>query len=305
MDGGQVPYAERVFHASDDLPIFYRDYGEAKGPLTPVLCLPGLTRNSRDFRKLADRLAPTRRVLSVDYRGRGRSGRDPDWRNYRPQVYVNDILDLLAVTQVPRAVVIGTSLGGLLAMALGAARPTALAGVVLNDVGPEIDQSGMARIAGYVGVEKIVPDLAAGAALLKAQFLPAFPDLDDQGWLDYADGTFAQDASGFYRFDYDLKLGDALKLQAKLAASEPADLWSLFRSLRPIPTLLIHGRLSDILSTATVERMRAEKPDLLYLEVGNRGHVPLLNESVCVRAIDDFLARCDFLAAETSGDGSA
>src|SRR5262249_34199486 len=135
----------------DGLRLYFRDYGDPASERTPVLCLTGLTRNSADFHEVALRVAGERRVLAPDYRGRGRSAYDPDWRNYEPRIYVNDAAHLLAATGVERAVVIGTSLGGLLAMGLSVLRPTMVAGIVLNDIGPGLVGSGLARIMDYVG----------------------------------------------------------------------------------------------------------------------------------------------------------
>lgn len=283
-------FVERRFHAQDDLDLYYRDYNPESRERAAVLCLTGLTRNSKDFHRLASRLGAGRRVLCPDYRGRGRSAYDPNWRSYAPPAYVADVMALLAAANVHRVVIIGTSLGGLVAMGLGAALPTALAGVVLNDVGPEIAEEGRIRIAGYVGRDVRFPDYATAGQALKAQFSRAYPDLSDERWTDYARNTFTEDsAAGNLRLDYDLKLGDALREQA---AQPLPDLWPLYRGLANIPTLVVRGALSDVLSQATFDRMAQEKPDLVRVSVPNRGHVPLLDETESQAALDDFLARC-------------
>jgi pimeloyl-ACP methyl ester carboxylesterase len=293
-DQNNQQFKDKEFHAQDDVPIYYRDYGDPMLSNTPVLCLGGLTRNSRDFAKLANRLSPSRRVLCMDYRGRGRSGRDPDWRNYQPKTYVGDVVALLAIANVQRAIVIGTSLGGIVAMGLGAAIPTALAGVVLNDVGPEIDAKGLNRIKGYVGSQISLPTLEAAAEVLKTQFGGVFADFSQQDWLDYADATFAKDATaGAYQLDYDMRICDAMRVQAEESLKEPPDIWALFASLARIPVLAIRGALSDILSQATLDRMQQRIPELSTALVPNRGHVPQLNEPECVAAIDRFLTRVD------------
>lgn len=286
-------YRERIFHAADDVPIYFRDYGDPASPRPVVLCLAGLTRNSKDFHLLASQLAPQRRVLCMDYRGRGRSGYDPDYNNYHPRTYIADAVELLKVADAPKVVVIGTSLGGICAMGLGAAAPTRLAGVVLNDVGPTIDTQGLTRIAGYVGQEVRMPTLAAAAAALQAQFSPAYPDAGPALWLEMANGVFIIDtARGDYRLDYDLKLGTALQAQAQVQAAGPApDLWPLFRSLRHVPVLAVRGALSDLLSQATFDRMAVENPDLQRLVVPNRGHIPLPHEQPLLSAIEAFLDR--------------
>jgi pimeloyl-ACP methyl ester carboxylesterase len=280
-------YAERTFRAQDDVPIYYRDYGDPLSPLTPVLCLTGLTRNSRDFDALARRLAPTRRVLCMDYRGRGKSGNDPDWTNYKPETYANDVIHMLAAVNLHHVVIIGTSLGGLVAMGLGILRPTALAGVVLNDIGPHVAVEGRARIASYVGIDVRMPDWAAAGQHLRRHFGPVFADFDQARWEDYARSTFVEEtAGGALRLNYDLRLGDAVRAQA----SQPTpDLWALYKGLRHIPVLAIRGALSDVLDADTFERMAAEKPDLQRLVIGYRGHVPLLDEPESTDAIDRFL----------------
>ena len=151
-------FRERHISAQDGLQLYWRDYGNALSPRLPVLCLSGLTRNSRDFTELAERLSLTRRVLCPDYRGRGFSARDPNWRNYEARTYLNDVLHVLTAADVHRAVVIGTSLGGLLAMALAVLRPTSVAGIVLNDIGPEITPGGLERILAYIGTNRPQPD---------------------------------------------------------------------------------------------------------------------------------------------------
>src|SRR5581483_11660847 len=153
-----MAYREGWFRSQDGLRLFYRDYDEAEGAATPVLCLSGLVRNSADFERVAARLAPKRRVIAPDYRGRGRSQYDPDWRRYEPRTYIGDIIDLLTVLGIERTVVIGTSLGGLLGMGLVALQPRLLAGLVLNDIGPELIPGGLARIIDYIGNDRPQPD---------------------------------------------------------------------------------------------------------------------------------------------------
>jgi pimeloyl-ACP methyl ester carboxylesterase len=228
-------------------------------------------------------------VLCPDWRGRGNSAYDPNYQNYAPPVYARDVMALMAAENIHRAVILGTSLGGLVAMGLAAGVPALIAGVILNDIGPVVSEDGRKRIAGYVGRDTRFPDLPAAAAALKQQFGGAYPDLPDAGWMTQAENTFVRDeAAGNWRLNYDLKLGDAVREQA---GGPVPDLWPLFGALKPMPTLVIHGKLSDVLDQPTVERMLREKPDLQLCTVPNRGHVPLLDEPVCVGALDDFLKR--------------
>ncbi len=282
----RTPYREWRISADDGLSLYLRDYGDAAARRAPVLCLPGLTRNSADFEELAPRLARDRRVLCPDYRGRGRSDYDPDWRNYAPGRYLADSLDLLTATNAHGVVVIGTSLGGILAMMLAVARPTALAGVVLNDIGPEIDPRGIARIGAYLGTHDAQPDWAAATAFVREAY-PNRRITDDADWLRIARRSYRELADGRLHPDFDPAIARAFRA----GRGEPPDLWPAFRALRRLPVLVVRGALSDILSAETVERMAAEKPDLLRLELAGVGHVPLLEEPECLDAIDDLLAR--------------
>lgn len=286
---GAPAYRDGYFTSQDDLRLHYRDYGDVASEAVPVLCLAGLTRNSRDFNALACHLAARRRVLALDYRGRGLSAFDPDPGNYRPETLIGDIGDLLTIANCHRIVVIGTSLGGVLAMGMGAARPSALAGVVLNDIGPEIDIQGLDRIRSYVGQEAVPESIEAGARQLAQMMGRAYPDFTEDDWLAEARARYRPDASGRLALEYDPNIAKPL---AAGAAAAP-DFWPLFGTLAQVPVLVIRGALSDILSEATLERMRREKPDLQCVTVPNRGHVPLLSEPVCLTEIQTFLAALD------------
>lgn len=280
-----TPFRERRFTAADGLSLYFRDYGDPTSARTPVLCLAGLIRNSKDFHDLASRLAVDRRVICLDYRGRGNSDRDPEWHNYRADVYVGDITELLTAANLHPVIVIGTSLGGLLAMALAVTRPTALAGVVLNDVGPDINGSGLARIIAYVTAHTPQPDWPSAAQALKQNY-KNLSITTEEGWMKLARQTYREDADGALRYDVDPGVGRAL---AAASRSTP-DLWPLFRALRRVPTLALRGDLSDVLSPQTFDRMAEEKDDLVRVTVAGVGHVPFLGEPECVSAIDEFLS---------------
>ena len=279
-------YRERHYTAQDGLSLFCRDYGDPASTALPVLCLAGLTGNSKDYHDLACRLAP-RRVLCLDYRGRGRSSYDPDHRHYEPRTYISDILQLLALTNTHRLVVVGTSLGGILAMILGAVQPSALAGVILNDIGPEIPAASTQRIGNYIGKIDPFPDWESATATLKANYGIAYPDLDDAGWRKVAETTFQVDAAQQVCSDYDPEIAKTL---ASAADEGGPRLWNFFRTLMQIPTLCIRGALSDVLTRETFDAMARTKPDLRRIEVANRGHTPLLDEPACVEAIDRLFA---------------
>lgn len=278
---------DRYYNSGDGLRLYYRDYGSEATDKLPVLCLPGLSRNSRDFEHVALRLQAERRVLCADLRGRGRSQHDPNWRNYHPGTYLADVALLLADAGVERCVFFGTSLGGILSMLFNATAPQRVAAVILNDIGPEVDPAGLARIASYVGRHPPAKTWAEAVAIVRATYECALHGLSDEQWLDYARRSYT-DVDGMPRLDMDPMIGEAVR--SAPAAAAP-DLWPVFAALGPVPTLVLRGVASDILSTATLDRMQAQKPDLASVEVPNRGHVPLLDEPEAVAAIADFLAR--------------
>ncbi len=227
-------------------------------------------------------------MVCPDYRGRGRSARDPDWRNYAPRVILGDVVQLLAANNLHRVVVCGVSFGGLLAMGLGVAAPTALAGVILDDVGPEVEPAAGKRILDYVSRDRPLPDWAAAVTEIKTRF----PDLSyttEAGWHGFAEATYRAGADGRLHFDWDVALAKPL-MEGRNGAR---DLWPLYRALARVPVLAIRGGLSDVLSEATFARMAAEKPDLVQLTLPRVGHVPTLEEPESEQAIDEFLARID------------
>ncbi len=276
----------RFFETPDGLKLFYRDFGpEREG--TPVLCLPGLTRNSRDFDEIAERLASRRRVLTIDFRGRGHSDPDPDWRNYHPGTYVADVWSLLDALEVDRVIVLGTSLGGVCGMVMAAQRPERLAGLILNDVGPEIHPAGLERVQSYTGRAAPVASWEEAREQTRETYGEALPGLGDEDFMKLARRTYREDADGIPRLDIDVEIGRAVR-ELPPAGGDP---WPLFAALGDKPGTVLWGVLSDILSRDIVERMRAAKADLDVVEVANRGHVPLLDEPECLGAIDALLDR--------------
>lgn len=280
-------FAEHFVSSHDGLQLYCREYGaqHAGNGAPTVMCLPGLTRNSRDFQRLASTLAHTHRVLTPDLRGRGRSAYDPNWQNYQPPSYAQDVLTMAAALKASKLCVIGTSLGGLIAMIIVAMQRPLLAGVVLNDIGPEVNPLGLQRIAGYVGRLPPITTWADAAAQARRVNGSAMPEFTDADWLYFAKCTYRDDGAGHPVLDMDRRIGDAMRA----APAAPVDLWPLFALLGPVPTLVIRGALSDILSSETVARMQAAKPDLRTLVVPGRGHAPTLDEPVCVSAIRDLL----------------
>lgn len=282
-------FRDLSFNAEDGLALYARDYGDPGSALTPVLCLPGLTRNAADFSALAGHLSTTgRRVLALDFRGRGRSAWDPQPERYTVPVYAADALRLLDDAGIGRAVFVGTSLGGIVTQMVAAIRPSVLAAAVLNDIGPELDPAGLARIASYAGQQADPADWDDAVAQLKRFNLGQFPDLPDSTWARFARAVFVEKPGGGLAPNYDPRIADAVR-----SGSQPVDLWPLFSALESVPALVLRGALSDLLSAATVARMRATKPDLVAVEIPARGHAPLLDEAEALDAIDALLARID------------
>lgn len=281
-------FRERTVTTADGLSLYVRDYGDPKSTATPVLCLSGLTRNSRDFHAFATRLSPQRRVLAMDYRGRGKSAYDPTVTNYRPDVYANDAITVAADSGIERAVLVGTSLGGIVTMVLAALKPGFMTGAVLNDIGPEIPVDAAARIGSYTGIKVQAASMDDAVLSLKERYAAAYPGLPDARWRAIAEDVFMRDPDGTFRPAYDLGIAKAFAETGRPAA---ADMWPLFLALKDIPVLAIRGALSDLLTAETFDKMQAAKPDLLRVTVPDRGHIPLLDEPECLAAFDSFFRR--------------
>jgi pimeloyl-ACP methyl ester carboxylesterase len=279
-------YRETIWASHDGLRLYARIYEGPKSTAGTVLCLHGLTRNSRDFEDLAPHLQSRYRVIVPDVRGRGRSARDPNPQNYQPAIYLQDILGLMDTAGADHASIIGTSMGGLLAMMMGMGQRQRVTAMVLNDMGPEVDPVGLARIKGYAG--RLPPPKSWQDAVAQSQTLfgDAWPNLSAGRWSELARRAYREKADGTLEVDADPMIGEVLRA----APATAVDLWPFWKALRGIPTLVIRGAQSDILSAATFARMKAENPELKQLEVAQRGHAPLLDEPECVAAIDAFLA---------------
>ena len=270
-------FRELFVSAFDGLRLYARDYGPVAGSELPVVCLPVLARTSADFHALGlafstDEARP-RRVLALDYRGRGRSERDKDWRNYDVRVEFGDVLQVLTAAGIGEAVFVGTSRGGLITMALAAARPALIRAAVLNDIGPVIERSGLLRIRAYVGKLPQPSTFAEAAAILRKLSGGHFPGFSDEQWETLARGTW-QEIEGRLVSSYDpnlLKTLEALDLDAPLPI-----LWHLFEGLAHVPVMGIRGEHSDILSAATVEAMAGRHPSFTAAEAADQGHAPVL-----------------------------
>ena len=282
-------YAERRWTSRDGLSLYARDYPAASGhDRLPVICLHGLTRNSKDFEDIAPIIASWgRRVIVPDVRGRGQSDSDPNPANYQPKIYARDVVEMMAALDIPRAVFVGTSMGGLITMTMMAVRPKAVAAAILNDVGPAVAPEGIARILSYAGKSMNVGDWVDAAAYVRRTNAVAFPDFSEEDWHRFAQRTFRQGPEGPI-LDYDPAIAARLGKPPSKIATWIAGL--LFRKLaRKRPVLLLRGQLSDIISADIAERMQRMALRLRRVDVPGVGHAPMLTEPVAVDAIDQFL----------------
>lgn len=256
----------------------------------PILCLAGLSRNTRDFNDIARFLqSHGYRVIALDYRGRGKSAWDPNWQNYSIAVEAGDIDAAIDLLQLDRFAVLGTSRGGLHAMAMAHRYDkNRLAGVILNDIGPHIEMSALHRLAGIIGQNMKFTDKAALTEHLKRSMSLQFPRLSDNDWLKWADQIATETGQGCV-LDYDPALGNTL---ADLDDEAPwPDLWPLFQELDGIPLQVIHGARSDLLSTETCQKMRDLHPAMELVTAAEEGHAPLLWDTATQSAIAGFLGR--------------
>jgi len=276
-------YADRYFTVRDGLKLHYRDYpGDAAKP--PLLCLPGLTRNARDFADLAERYAPRFRVLVLEFRGRGLSDYDPVPARYVPPTYAFDVIELLDQLSVEQAIFVGTSLGGLVTMALAALAPQRITAAILNDIGPDIDDSGVDRIKSYVGSGTRFNSWDEAAETI-ARNTQAFENYTHDDWVRMAKRN-CREEDGEIVFDYD----QAIAQPFNTAGPTPqVDMWPLFAALAQKPLLVIRGAKSDLLSAETLAKMHAAAPAMKSALVAGVGHAPELSEPEAVAAIDAFL----------------
>jgi len=271
------------FTTSDGLQLAYED--EGKGPV--LLCLPGLTRNARDFDDLAAAKKDVR-LVRLTYRGRGQSDYDPDFQHYTVPQEARDAIELLNHLGIDKAVYVGTSRGGIIAMLTAATAKNRMAGVLLNDIGPEIGADGLGRIYDYIGRQPRARSFGEAAVSLGELMGAEFPDLTLEDWRVQATRWLEEAPNGGLQLNYDPKLRDAVLAQS---AGEQPDLWPLFDAMAGLPLAVLRGANSDLLSAATVAEMRRRRPDLIYGEVPNRGHVPFLNEPESLAVINELVRK--------------
>jgi len=282
-------YNDGYWWSPDGLRLHYRDYAGGDDGRPPLLCLPGLTRNARDFEPLAARLAGEWRLICPDMRGRAESAYAKDAMTYVPLTYMQDISRLLADLAITRFVAVGTSLGGLITMLMAATHREWLAGALLNDVGPALEEEGLARIRTYVGVNQSHPTWVHAARALADANGDVYPGYDLQAWLAMAKRLYRLNSGGRIVLDYDMKVAEPIRAMGTEAG---VDMWPVMKAFSGIPTLLLRGERSDLLGETTAQRMAAEiGPGAELVTVPGVGHAPVLDEAESVAAIDRLLAR--------------
>jgi len=283
-------FAEHFVSAADGTQLYVRDYAADRSGLVPIVCLPGLTRNAKDFETIAPALAQTRRVLAFDFRGRGRSGR-ADPATYRPDQEVADTLLALDTLSIERFAIIGTSRGGIAAMVMAARALPRMAGVLFNDIGPRIDKAGLLRIRTYLGTDPQFSSWHEAVAALKSSN-PGFDTLSETDWLAFARRVY-REVNGVPRADYDPGLAQNFPSVADIEAGKMPELWALLDMMADVPSLVLRGEHSDLLSDEVVAGMHQHHRRLQSVTVRARGHVPFLDEPESVSAIARWLSVVD------------
>lgn len=282
-------FTDGYWWSPDGLRLHYRDYAGGTDDRPPLLCLPGLTRNARDFEPLAARLAGEWRLICPDMRGRAESAQAKDPMTYVPLTYLQDISRLLADLAITRFVAVGTSLGGLITMLIAATHREWLAGALLNDVGPQLEEAGLARIRSYVGTGQSHPSWVHAARALQETNGDIYPDYDLEQWLAMAKRLYRLNSGGRVVLDYDIRVAEPLRVTDGTAG---VDMWPVMAAFRGIPTLILRGERSDLLSATSATRMAAEiGAGAELVTVRNVGHAPILDEPDSVEAVDRLLAR--------------
>ena len=281
-------WTDRFLTVTDGLRLHFRDYtGPDDRPR--LLCLHGLTRNARDFADFADRYSGRFRVIVLEFRGRVDSEYDPLPLRYTPPTYVGDVIQLLDSLQIPEAIFVGTSLGGLVTMGIAAVAPQRIAAAILNDVGPEIGEAGIERIQSYLGRDVRFHDWDEAARELEKNQGPSFPGYRHEDWVAMARRN-CRERDGEILFDYDMAIAEPFKTAGPVAK---VDMWPLFQALTQKPLLVVRGEISQLLTADTFERMRSAAPNATFVTVPGVGHAPDLDEPAAVAAIDEFLARVE------------
>ncbi len=287
-------FEDKYWESADGLKLHYRDYpaiGSASASRAPLICMPGLTRNARDFEPVAELLAKIpgakRRMIAIDFRGRGDSGYAKDPMNYTPITYMQDVDALLRALQLKSFITLGTSLGGIVSMLLATVWKDKMKGAILNDIGPEIGTKGVERIRGYVGQTRNFETWVHAARSMAEAHGAVYPDFKLNDWLRLAKRTCKLSNNGRIVFDYDMKIAEPFKLPGGEAG---VDLWPMFEGMAGVPLLVLRGATSDILEKTVANRMVKKHGDATLVTIPRIGHAPTLDEVEAQEAIKGFLA---------------
>jgi pimeloyl-ACP methyl ester carboxylesterase len=279
--GGQTQYTDGWWESGDGLRLHYRDYAGPRGK-PPILCIPGLTRNARDFEPVAERFAGDWRLICVDLRGRGESQAASEPAQYNPVTYSGDLEALLLALKIKRFIAFGTSLGGLLTMVLAANKPGRIVGALLNDIGPVVENAGLDRIRSFVGRAQVWPTWVHAARGIAELQKAAYPDYGLIDWLAMAKRTCRLTSQGRIMLDYDMRIAEPIRADTNTPA---IDLWPFYKSLGDAPVAILRGELSDLLSAETAKSMARQLPHARLTTVPRVGHAPALDEPAAVKAM--------------------
>lgn len=287
-------YTEIWYQSQDGLKLYCRNYTAqsetADVNQTTVVCLPGLTRNSADFHSLCLVLRKKYRVISVDFRGRGKSAWDPNPENYQPLTYAVDVEALIRSLNLKKVILLGTSLGGFVSLLIAANQPAYLSGLVFNDFAPSLEIEGLERIKSYVGKNRdLTISWAEALEQTKLNNSHGFPKLNNGEWLSFTKNLYRVNKDGNLELNYDPNI--AIPFHSVDSQGVSVDLWPVFDSIASTPLMLIRGALSDLVTKETAQEMARRAPDMEYLEVPDSGHAPLLNDSQSIVAIEEFLTK--------------
>ena len=287
MDQSQI-YEDIYWESEDGLKLHCRDY-PGDGSRLPVICVPGLTRNARDFAHLGDSLRGQRRLIMVNLRGRGESEYAKDSGTYHPRQYVADIVKLMDQLAIPKAIFFGTSLGGIVTMVMAKKNPEKVAGALLNDIGPETDKRGLERIGDHVGQGRSYETWVHAARDTAAESKDIFPDYALSDWVAFAKKLYHMTSSGRIKPDYDMKIAEPFDSKGGGSGA----LWNALEAMRDVPTLVVRGGLSDLFSEKTAQDMLKVLDKGELVTIPRVGHAPTLEEPEALDAIASWLKRID------------
>ncbi len=284
----KVMYQEKYIRSQDGLKIYLRDYNQYNLKNIPIICLPGMTRNSKDFHNFAKIFCKSRRIITIDMRGRGKSEYDKITKNYwKPGIYMSDIFSITNALNIHKGIYLGTSLGGLMAMQVALIRPSSVSGVILNDIGPDLPINGVTTIHKNLRKSLSFKSWEEAKNFYEKKYKSHHPNFSSDQWLIQTKNTFAV-KNNLIVSDYDINI-----LSEAVDTSQSNNLWQLFLAIKKIPTVCIRGELSDILLESTFNKMKSEKKDLIQLTLKNCGHNPQLDEPEVINILEHFTKSID------------